>query len=112
MHLTGDKSCNCKFLYSNKTTDDILLEDELDKIDAEMPNISVSHTITRQSAAEIASKGKKYNTGRVTLQMLKDLGFPEPGQMTLIVFCGPRDFNDAMQDMLEDAGYTQGMLYR
>ena len=39
MHLAGDKSCDVKFLYSNKTLDDILLEPELNKIDAEMDNI-------------------------------------------------------------------------
>ena len=47
MHLAGDKSCDVKFLYSNKTLDDLLLEPELEKIDAEMPNISIKHTITR-----------------------------------------------------------------
>ena len=54
MHLAGDKSCDVKMLYSNKTLNDILLEKELNKIDEEMDNISVRHTITRQTAAEIA----------------------------------------------------------
>jgi NAD(P)H-flavin reductase len=67
MHLAGDKSCDVKFLYSNKTLDDILLGDELTKIDTEADNITVRHTITRQTAEEIASKGDKYSTGRVTL---------------------------------------------
>jgi hypothetical protein len=39
MHLAEDKSCDVKFLYSNKTLDDILLEPELNKIDAEMDSI-------------------------------------------------------------------------
>ena len=54
-------------LYSNKTLNDILLEKELNKIDEEMDNISVRHTITRQTAAEIAQKGEKFTTGRVNL---------------------------------------------
>ena len=47
MHLGGDKSCDVKFLYSNKTLDDVLLEEELNKIDSEMSNISMKYTITR-----------------------------------------------------------------
>ena len=47
MYHAREKSCDVKFLYSSKTLDDILLETELNKIDVEMPNISVHHTITR-----------------------------------------------------------------
>ena len=47
MHLGQDKSCDVKFLYSNKTLDDVLLEQELNKIDSEMSNISMNYTITR-----------------------------------------------------------------
>ena len=67
MHLGIDTTCDVKFLYSSKTLDDILLEDELNKIDDEMHNITIRHTITRQTAEEIAHKGERYTTGRVTL---------------------------------------------
>lgn len=112
MHLAGDKSCDVKFLYSNKTLDDVLLEEELNKIDSEMSNISMKYTITRQTAAEITAKGEKFTTGRADLQMLKDLGFPEPSEETLIVFCGPSPFNNSFEEMLEDAGYGDNMVQR
>ena len=109
MHLAGDKSCDVKFLYSNKTLSDVLIEDELNKIDSEMDNITMKYTITRQSKEEVAAKGDKFITGRPSLQMLKDLGFPEPGEDTLIIFCGPAPFNNSLEEMFEEAGYEDGM---
>jgi NAD(P)H-flavin reductase len=47
MHLAGDGSCDVKFLYSNKTTKDVLIEEQLKKIDREMDNIDMKFTITR-----------------------------------------------------------------
>ena len=45
--------------------------------------------------------------------MLKDLGFPEPGDDTLIIFCGPPAFNNALEEELEDVGgYKEGMMLR
>ena len=44
--------------------------------------------------------------------MLKEFGFPEPGDDSLIVFCGPRPFNDALEEMLEGAGYKEGQMFR
>ena len=67
MHLAGDKSCDVKFLYSNKTLGDVLIEEQLNKIDAEMSNIDMKFTITRQSKEEIAAKGEKFITGRPNL---------------------------------------------
>ena len=114
MHLGGDKSCEVKFLYSNKTLDDVLIEEELNKIDSEMSNITMSFTITRQSAADLEAKGKGKNfiTGRPSLQMIKDLNFPEPGEDTLIIFCGPPPFNNSIEEWLEEAGYTESMMRR
>ena len=44
--------------------------------------------------------------------MLKDLGFPEPGDESLIVFCGPAPFNNTLEEMLEEAGYKEGQMFR
>ena len=44
--------------------------------------------------------------------MLKDQGFPEPGAETLIIFCGPKPFNDTLSEMLEEAGYDEDQLCR
>ena len=69
-------------------------------------------TITRQSAADIASKGEKFITGRPTLQMLKDLGFPEPADDSIIIFCGPAPFNNSLEEALTEAGYKEGQFFR
>jgi len=113
MHLAGDKSCDVKFLYSNKTLGDVLIEEQLMKIDSEMSNIDMKFTITRQTKEEIASKGDKFITGRPNLAKLKELGFPEPSDDTLIIFCGPPAFNNALEEELEEqGGYKEGMMFR
>ena len=113
MHLAGETSVDVKFLYSNKTLGDVLIEDQLNAIDAACSNIDMKFTITRQSKEEIASKGDKFITGRPNLQMLKDLGFPEPSDDTLIIFCGPPAFNNALEEELEEVGgYKEGQMFR
>jgi len=103
---------NCidvKMLYSNKTLDDILLRSELDTInsDASAPNISVTHTLTREQRDLAAPLIK----GRVSIEMLQQLGFPEPSPETLYILCGPRPFNQACKEMLISAGHAAGNVF-
>ena len=47
MRLAKDQSVEVKMIYSNKTAADVLLKDELDAINAECPNITITYTLTR-----------------------------------------------------------------
>jgi hypothetical protein len=44
--------------------------------------------------------------------MLQDLGFPKPDADTLILFCGPPAFNNALEEELDEGGYKDGMYFR
>lgn len=56
-----------KMLFSNKTADDILLKDELEKIAQKCEeNVKITHTLTRVDNVEPGML-----KGRVTLDMLK-----------------------------------------
>ena len=54
IYRAREQNMSVKMIYSNKTCSDILIKDELDAINADesMPNISVTHTITRHPAGD------------------------------------------------------------
>ena len=106
VHRGNDQSVDIKMIYSNKTAGDILLKEELAKINAEASNITVTHTITRD--AEVPAD---YLRGRVSIDMLQELNFPAPSEETLIYSCGPKAFNDAISAFLTAAGYSKDMIY-
>lgn len=72
MQLANEKTCDVKFLYSNKTVQDILLRKQLDKIDREMDNISVRYTLTRQLQSTNSNLCDKFTVGRVNIEMLRE----------------------------------------
>lgn len=98
-----------KLLFSNKTRDDILIKDKLDAIanDETCTNIQISHTITREEG----DLGPGLLTGRVTLAMLQEIGFPEPGNNTFIWSCGPSDMTKAIKTLLTEAGYAEDRIF-
>ena len=51
IYRARESDIEVKMLYSNKTSDDILLHKELDAINADksVPNISVAHNLTRET---------------------------------------------------------------
>ena len=65
--------CEVKMIFSNKTVDDILLREQLDKInnDKSMPNLTVTHTITRHDDSKHGPLPKGMLKGRVSLQMIQ-----------------------------------------
>lgn len=83
------------FIYSNKTKDDILIKDEIDKVAAMNNNLKVFHTLTRHDDVKHGEwKGLK---GRISEQMIKECGLPEPSPETLICYCGPAGFNKSCE---------------
>ena len=109
IHRAKETTVDVKFLYSNKTLGDILLKQELDEIenDESCTNIKIAHTITRESGELPAGMRK----GRVSIEMLRELGFPEPGDSTLILMCGPKAMNEATKALLLENGYTEEMVW-
>jgi len=76
-----------RMIFSNKTKDDILCKEQLDELEKINPNFKCFHTLTRHDAAKHGEWSGL--TGRVSMDMLKQCGFPEPADDTLIALCGP-----------------------
>lgn len=98
-------------LYSNKTKDDILVKEDLDKYaEISEQHIAIDYTLTRHDDGKHGAwDGYK---GRITDQMIKACGFPEPGENTLIGYCGPAGFNKTVEEILASLGYTKEMIYK
>jgi NAD(P)H-flavin reductase len=97
------------FLFSNKTKDDILIKAELDQLSAMNPNFHLHHTLTRHDAA----KDGEWDglTGRVSWDMLKSKGFPEPADDVLYITCGPNAFSDTIKEFLGANGFSEKVHY-
>merc|ERR1712070_1138202 len=71
------------FLYSNKTKDDILCREQLDELCKINPDkFRLFHTLTRHDESKHGAWDGL--TGRVSLDMLKKCGFPEPADDVFI----------------------------
>ena len=104
------ESCiEVKMLYSNKTLEDILLRNELDAINADdsAPNISVAHTLTREHGELPAPLLK----GHASIEMLRQLGFPEPSDETMYILSGKSPFNAACKAFLLEAGHSEDRIF-
>ena len=94
IYRAKDTSVDVKMLFTNKTLGDILLKRELDRIasDESCTNISIHHTITdhkhdlKQCTRDRLNAMPKggFMKGRITLDMLREIGFPEPSDDTFI----------------------------
>lgn len=91
------------FLFSNKTKEDILCKELLDDLCRSNPDtFKLFHTLTRHDEAQHGAWGGL--TGRVSADMLKQCGFPQPADGVYIATCGPAQFNADIKTFLLDAG--------
>jgi cytochrome-b5 reductase len=96
------------FLYSNKTKADILCLDEIAALKKLAPEqFKVNQTLTRHDDRRDGEWSGL--TGRVSLEMLKECGFPLfPEDDNFIFICGPKSFTNSIRDMLSGIGMSQG----
>jgi 3-ketosteroid 9alpha-monooxygenase subunit B len=74
------------FVYSNKTAQDVIFRAALAQLQAEhRDRLKVIHTLTREAA--ISSPNEDIRSGRVTLEMLREIFDREPN--TIVYSCGP-----------------------
>jgi ferredoxin-NADP reductase len=74
------------FAYSNKTWVDVIFRRELTELQAAHPDrVRVIHTLTRETG--MLSPGLDVHSGRITLELLRDVFDREPN--SLVYACGP-----------------------
>ena len=106
MHLAKDKTVEVKMIYSNKSEEDILMKHQLDTINGECENIEIKHCFSRQ--VDVPTWARK---GRITWEMIQEMGFAEPSAETLICYCGPSGFNQLVKALFKEHGYDESMMF-
>ena len=84
-------------VWSNRTEADILCRDELEAIEAKLPNLSIHHVLTRQ-------KDFHGHTGRLDRATLKKL-LSGCGRDAAVFVCGPPPMMDAVCKVLKGIGF-------
>lgn len=70
------------------------------------PNFKLFHTLTRHVPEDHGEWTGL--TGRVSMEMLKNCGFPAPADDVFILCTGPKGFNATIRGFLKDNGYVEG----
>ena len=107
--MSGD-DIDISFLFSNKTKDDILCENEIDALNKVNPEkFKVFHTLTRHDDAKHGEwAGLR---GRVNKEMLDKVGLPAPADDVFIFRCGPNAFCADIKTCLEENGYIENVHF-
>ncbi|XP_078273229.1 NADH-cytochrome b5 reductase 3-like [Rhinoraja longicauda] len=92
----------CHLLFANQSEKDILLQAELEEIEAENP-----HSVIIWYTLDKAPEGWKYSEGFVSEQMIQE-HLPPPADDVLILMCGPPPMIEfACNPNLDKLGYGQ-----
>jgi ferredoxin-NADP reductase len=102
MSDTGDAR-KTTLVWSNKTEADILCRDELEAIEAKLPNVTVHHVLTRQRDFE----GR---TGHLDRPMLEDL-LSGCSREAAVFVCGPPPMMDAVYKALKRIGFRVHLVH-
>jgi cytochrome-b5 reductase len=105
-------------VYANKTSKDILIKDDLDKLARENPRFKVHYIIDKEEP------GWTGGVGHVTLDDVKKY-MPEPSDDNLVFVCGPPGMYKAISGpkaedksqgeiggYLKEAGYTSDQVFK
>ena len=108
IHRAKETGIQVVMIYTNKTRGDVLCKAELDAIanDPNCTNIKIVHTITREEG----DLGAGFKKGRVNMDMLREVGWPEPADDMAVINCGPDAMHEANKKLLLEAGYTEEMI--
>lgn len=96
-HIALDKEDKTEvtLVFSNKTMDDMLLNDEFLEYQRE-GKLKYVKTVTREEPAE----GTETKKGRIDLTMIQH-SIPAPADDHLVMYCGPKGFNITAKNILE-----------
>jgi ferredoxin-NADP reductase len=95
-----------KLFYSNRELHRAPYIEFLEGLQAANPNFEFTHTITCDPAPE----GWGGECGRINAEMLKRHGVDFGSAH--FYFCGPKDFNDSMTQLLQGAGVAKERIHK
>jgi ferredoxin-NADP reductase len=97
---TSEFSIPARLLLSNRSWDDIIYRDELERLSNEVRALEVTYTLTR-----IQPPGWTGFARRVDPAMLSEVAWA-PGERPLVFVCGPTGFVEAVASALLDLGHA------
>jgi len=102
--LSKEDETNIYLIFCNSTNEDLLLEQELDKLAEEYPNsLHIKYVISRPH-----ENWKKGTGGRINKQLVQSfIPAPDLDQNIHICYCGPPGFNESVRDILEELNYKK-----
>lgn len=107
-HMIKDPKDTTKvsLLFANQTEKDILLRDELEKIEKNHPDrLKIWYTL------DSSSEGWKYSTGYVSAEIIEKNMYP-PSPDTMVLMCGPPPMiNFACTPALNKLGYDEKLRF-
>ena len=96
-------------IFANRTTDDILIHNELTQLAENYPEQFKAYFTVDVKPDK--SKNWKQGVGYVNKEMIKEK-MPAPSPDTMILYCGPPGFTDMLTKVLKELGYTSDMLFK
>jgi ferredoxin-NADP reductase len=99
---TGDAR-KTTLVWSNKTEADILCRDELEAIEAKLPNLTIHHVLTRQ-------RDFGGRTGHLDRTMLEDF-LSGCSREAAVFVCGPPPMMDAVSRALKLIGFRRHLVH-
>lgn len=96
--LTRNLPVETSLLYANKTVDDIILKDELDKYAVDFANFSLFYVLNE------ASPDWKMGIGRIDKDLMSEKLF-EPSDDTVVFVCGPPMMQINLKKQLIELGH-------
>lgn len=107
--LLNRDGCHLSLVFGNRTTNDILLKDELTLFAKDFKDNF--HLYLTVDIKPEDSENWEQGVGFVTKDMLKE-HMPAPGPDTMILYCGPPPFEKMMSQHLSELGYDQDMQFK
>jgi nitrate reductase (NAD(P)H) len=103
-HITkrNEYGIRANLLFVNKTSDDIILREEIDQMCFNHPNITAQYTLTQKNSSWSGL------TGRPTPNMIANVAKQDFTGIVLI--CGSSDFNSGISQMCCDVGFIKSNI--
>jgi predicted ferric reductase len=98
-----DQMRKATLIWSNKTEADILFQNEIEEMEAKLPNLAVHHVLSAQA-------GFQGRTGRLNQDMLKEL-LSNTSYKASIFVCGPPPMMDSVCTDLKKIGYSPRTIF-
>ena len=107
--LKNDDGTDLSLIFGNRTTNDILLKDELMAMKEVYPEKFNLYLTVDVKPDE--KENWKQGVGFMTIDMLRD-HLPQPSKDTLILYCGPPPFEAMVKKNLKELGYDDTMQFK